>query len=124
MFFFKKLSIGALGGIQSIANPDLFMLKLGGVLKFYFVDRDNVYMYLQGTPLISLNKDQFKNGFSGRIGLGFPAYRNKRFNATVNIFAEHIDLNMRGAKSILEGGFDTPLDLTLSTWGISLGAQF
>ncbi len=121
---FKNLSIGVLGGFQTLADPNLFMLKLGGVLKFYFVDRDNIYIYIQGTPLISLNKDQFKKGFGGRFGMGLPIYRNDNFNITTNIFAEMNQLDLKGAKPIYENGFEEPLDLIMRSWGISFGIQF
>lgn len=121
---FNKLSIGAITGLQTLTDPNILMLKLGGVLKLYFVDRDNVYAYLQGTPLISLNKDQFKKGFGGRIGMGLPVYRHDNFKIAARVFGELNKFDLKGAKPIYENGLEEPLDLTMRSWGISFEIQF
>ena len=56
-YLFRKLSVGVLGGIQTETKQNFIMLKLGGILRYYFVDRDNVYIYLQNANNFSLNTE-------------------------------------------------------------------
>lgn len=119
---FKKLSLGLLTGYQSHARPDFSMLKLGGVLKYFFVDSNNVYTYIDVANDFSLNKDQFKNGSNFRLGLGFPVLKRDEFNLNVNVFWEQNFLRMEGAKPLFDK--ETPSTTVLNSYGISLGLKF
>lgn len=74
---FKKLSLGLITGFQSHNNPDFSMLKLGGSVKYFFVDSNNVYTYIDLANDFSLNKNQFKNGGNFRLGIGFPVMKRE-----------------------------------------------
>ena len=123
--FFSKLSVGALGGIQTLSEPrDFFMIKIGGVLKYFFVDRDNVYIYTQLARVISVDEKQFKHGTNGRLGIGLPVYRMDNLNINFNLFAEHTLLRLNGSDPIYGLEKEVPLDLVISSFGVSFGIQF
>lgn len=119
---FKKLSLGAITGYQYQDRPDFAMLKLGGSIKYFFVDNNNVYVYLDIANNFSLNKDQFKNGSNVRIGIGFPVMKREKFNLNINVFYETNDLTLEDAKPL----FDTeiPDNIIFRSHGISLGIKF
>ena len=119
---FKKLSLGAITGYQYQNRPDFAMLKLGGSIKYFFVDNNNVYVYLDIANNFSLNKDQFKNGNNVRIGIGFPVMKRDKFNLNINVFYETNNLNLEDAKPL----FDTeiPDNIIFRSYGISLGIKF
>ena len=122
----KKLSIGALGGFQTLSDPDYVMLKLGGILRYYFVDPDNVYIYLQDAHNFSLNKEKFKSGNNLRLGLGFPFLKRESFNLNANIFYEQNYFKLDGATPLLglPVNDEIPRSLTVKSLGISLGVNF
>ncbi|QDH80977.1 hypothetical protein FKX85_18775 [Echinicola soli] len=121
---FKKFSIGALGGFQTLSNPDYVMLKLGGIFRYYFVDPDNVYVYLLSNYNFTLDQEKFKNGGNVRIGLGFPVLKRSGFNINANIFAENNVLSLRGARPLLGFVDEEPNSLEVSSFGISFGVKF
>jgi len=124
--FFSKLSIGALAGIQTLSYPrDFFMAKVGVILKYFFVSRDNVYVYALHSNIFSLDKSQFKKGGSLRLGIGLPVFKRDNFNITTNIFAEHMYLDLDAAEPIYGYENEEPDALTVKgVLGISFGIQF
>ena len=61
---FNKFSLGVLTGIQQQYGADIFMYKLGSNMKYYFVDSDNVYTYLQYASNFTVNKEKFKSAIA------------------------------------------------------------
>lgn len=123
-YLFKKLSIGITGGFQTQSNPSFSMLKLGGILRYYFVDRDNIYAYLQDSNNFSLNKEKFKTGNNFRLGLGIPFLKRENFNVIGNLFFEQNYFRLDGSKPLLGGVNERPRSLTVHSLGISLGLKF
>ncbi|QDH80976.1 hypothetical protein FKX85_18770 [Echinicola soli] len=121
---FKKLSIGVLGGFQTLSDPDYVMLKLGGILRYYFVDPNNVYVYLQDAHNFTLDKDKFKSGNNFRLGLGFPFLKRDRFNLNANIFFEQNYFKLDGTKPLLGYANEDPTRLSVKSYGISFGVKF
>jgi len=123
-YLFKKLSIGVLGGFQTQSKPDYSMLKLGGILRYHFVDRDNVYIYIQDANNFTLNKSRFKSGNNLRLGLGFPFIKKEGFNITGNLFFEQNYFKLDNAEPLLNLTDERPRSLTVKSFGISLGVKF
>lgn len=123
-YIFKKLSIGVLSGFQTLSKPSFSMIKLGGVLRYYFVDRNNVYVYLQDANNFTLNKKKFKNGNNLRLGLGFPIIKNDKFNIVGNIFFEQNYFKLDDARPLLNLDDEIPRSLTVKSFGISFGIKF
>lgn len=124
--FFRKLSVGALAGVQALSYPkDYFMLKVGGIIKFFFAGRNNVYIYTQVAHNFSTDSSIFKKGGSGRLGIGLPVFKRDNFNITTNIFAQRISLDLEGTDPIYEFEGEVPMRLTMEgSFGISFGVQF
>lgn len=120
---FKKLSIGAITGLQFQGRPDLSIFKAGPAIKYFFVNNDNVYIYLNPyTYNFSLNKNQFKNGANTRLGIGFPISKREDFNINLNIFYDISSLSLRGSKPLYND--EIPQDIIFRSFGTNLGIQF
>jgi len=122
---FRKLSLGVLGGAQVHNNPDIFMLKLGGIMKFFFVDEDNVYVKLILAHEFSTSKNDFNKGTTVRFGLGFPVLKKESFNLNVNIFTVYDYFDLTGANPLdaaLAGHI--PKTLIIRGFALSVGAKF
>lgn len=123
-FLFKKLSIGALGGFQTQLKPNYSFLKLGGVLKYYFVNKDEVYVYLLDANNFSLNSDKFNKGNNFRLGLGVPFSQKKSYNMVVHLFFEQNVFRLDGSKPLLGVPNEIPKSLTVKSFGVSFGVNF
>lgn len=121
---FKKWSIGVLTGYKSYKEPDLSMLELGGIVKYFFVDTNNVYVYASLTNEFSLNKNQFKTGRNARIGLGYPVAKSDKFIININIFKEQNYLGLDGLPPYIGLNQEKPSTLVYNSWGISAGIKF
>lgn len=119
---FKKLSLGVITGIQYMNSPDYSMLKLGGSIKYFFVDSNNVYTYLDIAYDHSLNKNQFENGMNTRIGIGFPFLKRDTYNLNINIFYEVNDLTLDGSQPLLYS--EIPKNIIFRSYGLSVSAKF
>lgn len=119
---FKKLSLGLITGFQSHNSPDFDMLKLGGSAKYFFVDNNNVYTYINLANDFSLNKNQFKNGGNFRLGIGFPVMKRENFNLNVNVFWEQNFLRMEDAEPLFDN--ENPKTAIFKSYGVSLGVKF
>ena len=120
---FRKFSVGAITGIQSQYGPDFFMFKLGANLKYFFVDENNVYVYLQDAHNFSFDKEKFKEGNNFWIGIGFPVLKRDGFNINTNVFYEQNYLDLHGSRPLVFGS-ENPSVIYFNSIGISLGAQF
>ncbi len=123
-FLFKKLSLGILGGFQTETQQNFTMFKLGGILRYYFVDRDNVYVYLQNANNFSLDTNRFKSGNNLRLGLGLPIMKRELYSLTSNLFFEQNYFKLDNAKPLLGFSGERPRSLTVQSIGVSLGVKF
>jgi len=121
---FKKLSVGFLNGFKKYSDPDFKIFEIGGVVKYFFVGSNNVYVYTSLSSEISLNKSQFKSGTNARIGIGFPILRAKKFNVNLNVFTEQNFLRLDGAQSLFGYNQEKPGDVIYKSSGISAGIKF
>ncbi len=120
---FDKLSVGALTGIQQQYGANFFMYKIGTNVKYYFVDSDNVYTYLQYAGNFTVDKNKFKNGNNLRLGIGFPVMKRNSFNLNLNIFYDINHFNLSGSKPLMFGN-ETPKSIFFRSYGISFGIKF
>lgn len=117
-----KLSIGPVLGLQKFIRPDQFMIKAGGIVHYFFKDVNNVHVFTQGGIDIPLDKAQFKNGVTYRVGLGFPVWRRSKFNLNANVIYEKHYLNMENSTSLFLD--DIPRNLKIKSFTISVNIQF
>ena len=122
---FSKLSVGAVGGFEFQKDPNNYpMLKLGAVMRYFFVDDDNVYSYIQVLNSFTVDKEKFKNGVNARIGLGYPVLKEDSYNVKMNLFLQQNHFNLSGAKPIFNIENEHPSYLKVHSFGISFGVQF
>jgi hypothetical protein len=119
---FNKLSLGIVGGFQSHFNPNFYMPKIGGTIRYFFVDQDNVYVYLHDAVNISLDKSQFDYGNNFRFGLGFPILKRETFNINTNFFFEQNYLHLDGSDPIIVD--EDPGNIYYKSLGLSIGIKF
>lgn len=119
----NKFSVGLLTGIQQQSGAKFFMYKLGGNIKYYFVDSDNVYTYLQYAHNFTVDKDKFNFGDNLRIGIGFPVMKRDAFNLNLNVFYDINSFDLSGSNPLV---FDNvkPSSIYFRSYGISLGVKF
>lgn len=120
---FNRFSAGLLTGIQQQSGAKFFMYKLGSNIKYYFVDSDNVYTYLQYAHNFTIDKDKFNFGDNVRIGIGFPLMKRDTFNLNLNIFYDINSFDLSGSNPLV---FDNvkPSSIYFRSYGISLGVKF
>lgn len=121
---FNKLSLGVVAGFQMQTEPNFEMIKLGAVLRYFFIDKDNVYVYLQDSKNFSLNKNEFNSGNNFRIGMGFPILKREKYNILINLFWEQNYFKLDGAGPLLNQQDEIPRSLTVKSYGISFGVKF
>ena len=121
---FSKLSLGALGGVQTLNDPKYVMVKVGGVLKYFFIDKNSVYLYTQISHVFSVDKSNFKKGGNLSLGLGFPVFKRDKFNINTNVFAEKVSLDLEGSDPFYGLEDEYPGRFVFSSFGISFGVQF
>ncbi|SHG28569.1 hypothetical protein SAMN05444483_10816 [Salegentibacter echinorum] len=119
---FNKLSLGVVGGFQAHFNPNFNMPKIGGTIRYFFVDQNNVYVYLHDAVDISLDKSQFDYGNNFRFGLGFPVLKREGFNINTNLFFEQNYLSLNGSDPIIID--EDPGNIFYKSLGLSLGIKF
>ena len=118
----NKLTLGVVGGFQHQILPKITSLKIGGILRYYFVDYENVNLYTLTAYNISL-KDYINSGMANlRFGLTFPIKKLESINLTLNLFWDYNFYNAR--KPIFYGINEKPGDFTYRAYGISLGMKF
>lgn len=118
----NKLTLGAVGGFQHQIQPKITSLKIGGILRYHFLDYDNVNIYTMTAYNISL-KDYIKSGMGNvRFGLSFPIKKLDSFNLNLNLFWDYNFYNAK--KPIFYGVNEKPGDFTYRAYGISLGLKF
>jgi len=119
---FRKFSFGIIGGFQTHFNPSFNMPKIGGTIRYFFVDQDNVYIYLHDAVNISLDKSQFDYGNNFRVGIGFPILKRENFNINTNLFFEQNYLHLDGSDPLIAD--EDPGNIYYKSLGISLGIKF
>lgn len=123
-FLVKNLSIGVLGGFQTQSDPNYTMLKLGGIIHYHFVDKNNVYAYISSANNFTLNKRKFRNGNNSRIGIGFPIIKKDNFIIICNLFLEQNYFKLDSSEKLLNLSDEIPRSLTFKSRGISFGIRF
>jgi hypothetical protein len=121
---FKKLSLGILTSYKKYNQPDLSIIELGGVARYFFVDRNNVYTYVSVANAFSLDKKQFSSGGNARIGFGLPIVKGEKLNVNVNIFKEQNFLRRKNGDPYIGLSQERPGTLIYNSWGISAGVAF
>ncbi len=120
----NKLTFGAVTGVQHQIYPKITCLKLGGILRYYFVDYDNVNIYTLLTYNIGL-QDYIKNGMGNlRLGLTFPIKKFDDFNLTLNVLWDYNYYNYKNTGKYIYYAQKDKGAFIYRAYGIGLGIQF
>lgn len=118
---FNKLSIGAVGGFQHQVQQNITALKLGGILRYHFINYESVNINLMTAYNVALN-DNLESGANVRLGLQFPITKTDDFNLNLNVFGDY-NYYTYNTSSIKESK-ERPSNILFRSFGLSLGIQF
>lgn len=119
---FNKITIGAVGGFQHQRQQKISALKIGGMLRYHFVNYQSVNINLMTAYNLALS-DNIENDMANvRLGLQFPVKRTDDFNLNLNVFGDYNYYIYN--EPILNEINERPSDIIFRSYGISLGIQF
>jgi hypothetical protein len=119
---FNTLTIGAIGGFQHQVQQKISALKLGGILRYHFINYESVNINLMTAYNVALSDNIESDMANIRLGLQFPILRTDEFNLNLNVFGDYNSYIYN--KSILNIIHEKPNKLFYNSYGISLGIQF
>jgi hypothetical protein len=118
----NKLSIGAVGGFQHQVQQNISALKLGGILRYHFVNYESVNINLMTAYNIALSDNIESEMANVRLGLQFPIARTDTFNWNLNVFGDYNYYIYN--EPILNENNERPDNILFRSYGVSLGIQF
>lgn len=119
---FNKLTLGAASGYQYQSQLKISALKLGGILRYHFLNYESVNINLMTTYNLALSNNIDSDMANVRLGLQFPIRRTDDFILNLNIFG---DYNYYVYQEIILNDInERPSDLIFRSYGFSLGIQF
>lgn len=119
---FNKLTVGAVGGFQHQVQQKISAFKVGGILRYHFVNYESVNINLMTAYNLALSDNIESEMANVRLGLQFPVARTDDFNLNLNIFGDYNDYIF--TKSILNETGERPGSILFRSYGVSLGIQF
>ncbi|CAM4089352.1 hypothetical protein [Gillisia limnaea] len=119
---FNKLTLGAIGGFQHQVQQKISALKLGGILRYHFVNYESVNINLMTAYNIALSDNIESDMANVRLGLQFPITRTDTFNLNLNVFGDYNYYIYN--EPILNEINERPGNLIFRSYGLSLGIQF
>lgn len=118
----NKFTVGAIGGLQHQRQQKISALKLGGILRYHFINYESVNINLMTAYNLSLSDNIKSDMANARLGLQFPISRTDDFNLNLNVFGDYnyyvVD------KPILQENNERPKNIIFRSYGVSLGIQF
>ncbi|CAM1369111.1 conserved exported hypothetical protein [Tenacibaculum sediminilitoris] len=122
----KKLTLGAVAGVQHQSQGSITALKLGGSLRYYLKNYEGVNFYLlitRGFGISSNVKNEAGNG-NMRLGIQFPIKELTdfdNFRVVFNIFLDHDSYELK--EPLINS--ETPDDIVYRRgYGLAIGLQF
>lgn len=79
--------IGAVGGFQHQVQQNISALKIGGILRYHFVNYESININLMTAYNIALSENIDNEMANLRLGLQFPIARTDNFN--LNVFGDY-----------------------------------
>lgn len=118
----NKLTIGAISGIQYQSQQKISALKIGGILRYHFINYESVNINLMTAYNIALSNNIESQMGNIRLGLQFPITKTDVFNLNLNLFGDYNYYVVR--EKILNELYESPSTLIFRSYGFSLGLQF
>ncbi|AUS06076.1 hypothetical protein [Pseudotamlana carrageenivorans] len=118
----NKLTLGAVSGFQYQSQLKISTLKLGGILRYHFLNYESVNINLMTAYNMALSNNIESDMANVRLGLQFPIKRTDDFIINLNIFG---DYNYYVYQEIILNDInERPGSLIFRSYGFSLGIQF
>jgi len=118
---FNKFTLGAVGGIQHQVQQEITALKLGGILRYHFVNYESVNINLMTAYNLALSDNIDSEMANVRLGLQFPVKRTNDFILNLNVFGDYNYYIFN--EPILNEINENPSNILFRSYGISLGIQ-
>lgn len=118
----NKLSLGAVGGLQHQVQQQITALKLGGILRYHFINYESVNINLMTAYNVALSNNIDSDMANIRFGLQFPIASTEDFIFNLNVFGDYNYYIFN--KAILNENYEQPSNILFRSYGISLGIQF
>lgn len=118
----NKLTFGVVTGFQYQEQQKISALKLGGILRYHFVNYESVNINLMTAYNIALSNNIESDMANVRFGLQLPIKRMDDFNLNLNIFSDYNYFVYK--EKILNQINEKPNSIIFRSFGISLGLQF
>lgn len=119
---FNKFSVGAVAGYQHQVQQKISALKLGGILRYHFINYESVNINLMTAYNVALSDNIESDMANVRLGLQFPITRTDDFNLNLNVFGDYNYYIF--TESILPELNERPSSILFRSYGISLGILF
>jgi len=121
----KRLSIGTLTGIYSDSKQKFSHLRLGGLVRYFFIKDKNYNINIKLGENITFDKKKFNNGVNFKIGIGIPIYTFKERNKIIfDLFWEQNYYELDGSNKLIGLNDEIPRTLTVHSLGISFNVMF
>lgn len=120
--FWGGLSVGAVTGLNHLPLPQasLTTVKLGGQLRYTFVEEYKAGLYLQLVSFLPLRSNIEADFGEVRLGITIPISQGEDYNFTLGLFTSYI--NYRLKKPLFYD--EVPDIVSYRGIGVNLGIQF
>lgn len=114
------LTIGPMLGFQKFNFRDLSIIKLDMMSRFHFIDKESIFIFVQGGLDIPLYRDQFYVGNNIRFGVGYPVWKKDWVDLNLSLFYDRHAINV---KSNFPHADLSPERYLLKSIGMGFGIQ-
>lgn len=119
---FNKLTLGGVTGLQYQSQQKVSALKIGGILRYHFINYESVNINLMTAYNVALSNNIGSDMGNVRLGLQFPIKKLEDFNLNLNIFSDYNYYIYK--EPILNEINERPNNIIYRSFGFSLGLQF
>jgi len=123
-FLLNKWSVGILAGINTDSQQKFSHLRLGGILKYYYITEKKHHFFLSVANNKSLNKNKYTDGTNLKLGMAFPFYSFDNKTFILDLFWEQNYYKMDGANKLLNLPDELPRSLTVKSLGLGFHFYF
>ena len=121
---FKRLSLGAISGFYSDTKQKFSHFRLGGNMKYYYVNDNYHNIYIELGNNFTFDKKKFTNGVNTKIGIAFPIYKTDAVLYLFNLFLEQNYYYLKDSNKLIGYENEIPSSLDVDSYGFSFGIRF
>lgn len=117
------MTIGAIGGFQHQRQQKISALKVGGILRYHFINYESVNLNLMTAYNLVLSDNINSEMANVRLGLQFPISKTDDFILNLNVFWDY-NYYVASKPILLDENNEKPRHIIFRPYGVSLGMQF